>query len=312
MELLLELPFLTLTDDGEALLLEDVDKMAKCLKRGKSKAYCISNGAMEQSRKMIQNARFEMANNRVLFSNELVCKAVKELNRLLPHLEPPLIPQFALRKSLDNKPPFPYGVEGIYPYGSKEFDEIIKDLPDGLLYHGTSKLNNVLNIIGNGLLYSKAETDSIGVKSGAAAFGDGVYTSGLLRVSASYTGLNGIVLPFKLSQHPDLRILDYKIFSEGKKGSKIIQKANQYDMNVNQYLADQFGIDIIYNRHMIVMNSMALRRPKSINDLLDHYYSSIKSDVASDDDGTMVTKFQVYSGFYRLRIALGLEEHHLH
>jgi hypothetical protein len=72
---------------------------------------------------MVRNARFGGANNRFLSSDVKVCKKVKRLNELLPDLNPPFVPQFALRKSLEKKRPLPEDIIGVYTPKGAAFEK---------------------------------------------------------------------------------------------------------------------------------------------------------------------------------------------
>ncbi|MDP2193924.1 MAG: hypothetical protein Q8K36_05315, partial [Alphaproteobacteria bacterium] len=195
---LLELPFLTIHPDSMQLMLQEMNTLV-------AKGSAISYGAQLQLEKMVRNARFEGAHGR--FVNSISpCMPDGELRQLVHQLSQnnkngnlPAIPQFVKNEKIATRK---------LDAKAREADEHLLPVEkfigqythEGVLYHGTPDIKNVLSMIRNGLVISIS-----GNKQGLAAFGTGVYTAKSKDTSDGYAKDTGVVLAFKINDHHNLR-----------------------------------------------------------------------------------------------------------
>ncbi|CAO5673181.1 MAG: hypothetical protein CNLJKLNK_00866 [Holosporales bacterium] len=202
----------------------------------------LDHNAEEQIKKMLRNARFGNGNNRFESScmgdDDLMEVIQKKLQKIIPTYLPDQ------RTTLDQTA-LPADMPPLVPVN--DFIESYTD--QGVLYHGTKDLMNLLAILRNGFYISQNG-------QGAAAFGSGVYTTKDKSTAEEYA-IGGIVLPLTVRRDLDLRILNKK------------DPATQTWHNIdNETLAKTYGIDIIINEYVILQNARVIKKQKNVTDII--------------------------------------------
>jgi hypothetical protein len=238
----LELPFLEPTQEGREALFKELNAIHGSL----------GQEAMDQVKKAIRNARFQGAGNR--FSQKPWC----ELEVIQKNF-PAYVPRIDLTQRADASP-----LASVSLLSMKDFIQSYTD--NGVLYHGTPDIANLISMLRGGLVMSNDEAGT------AAIFGAGFYTTKHLLTAQSYSDKEkGAVVTFKVDQNEKIRILDlndneHKKIYENKKASHR-GKASFHD-----FLRDEHGIDIIVNGHVLILNEAVLEKDR----LKEYIYVSKK------------------------------------
>ncbi|OFZ26631.1 MAG: hypothetical protein A2381_16695 [Bdellovibrionales bacterium RIFOXYB1_FULL_37_110] len=224
---MMELPFLSIKNE------EDLKRELKLIPLEN-----FSERASGQFDKMVRNARWGGAHNRfhrgapgsiesiTLEISEKVSKDKKNI----------MIPKFVDHAPIENRPSvlsFP-----------KEYlidpDTFLKEFTDnGVLYHGTPKVENGLAILHGGMFESSKV-------QGQAWHGSGAYASPQLKVVNEYTKEVGIVLPVELRKDYPIRIVDLdKLIQNSVLYEKLNNEAKLEKVTLNELLHKKYDIDLI-------------------------------------------------------------------
>ena len=159
----------------------------------------------------------------------------------------------------------------------------------GFVYHGTPDIKNVLNVIRNGLVIS---SDTNGRKQGMAAFGTGFYTAKDRGTGDSYAGASGIVIPLKIKESPNIRVLDVNT----ENGKAFYEKVkNKYtNDDPHRILADVYDIDIIVSNgssYPLIQNAGAVIVDKDLKTLVKAAIDSAMAEIKKSADAEKLNKF---------------------
>ena len=271
-------------------------QMAKELKTLIEHSSAISNGAKEQLIKMIRNARSEAAHNR--FNSSIPCMPdgeltalIKQLNRQLPNDSKslPAIPEFVKNKKIAGRSDDKGNLteKGIL-LPIKEFIE--KYTTDGVVYHGTPEIQNVLFMIRNGLVLSSNTSES---RQGVAAHGTGFYTDKSRAKPQNFAGDKGTVIPIKIKKDPKVRILDLNT-DKGKEFFESVKKEYP-DQDSYRILTDDYDIDIVVSEgaspYPLIENADAVIIDKDIKALLEIAINKAKEEIKRNQC-TFTTNFK--------------------
>ncbi len=299
---LLELPFLKPSTKGAQILIQELELILAKLNK---KIPLEGERPLKEFAKMLRNARFEAAHNRFSVPREgdPIGRLVHQISMSAPRGEKdlPLVPEFTQNRKIDTRNVNNHSIDR-FLMNPTEFRQNYTD--NGSLYHGTPKLEYVLTMIRNGLIAS------IPGKQGTAALGAGTYTAQERSTSAKYVGSEGTVLELKVSLSDHLRVLDLPRFmnEQAVLYQSLEKEAKQNDIDINQYLARKFDLDIIINEYPLIMNAAAIRLPKKINELirakLQSAFSVRERLVARD----LLKTLQELRSFEQLGAVLGLKD----
>lgn len=258
---LLELPFACLDQESSATLQKEL--MPVVLKTEASKS--ISPGALEQLEKMVRNARFEGAHNRfVILSSkapdQIINSLASRLSLALKSSKLFFIPEFLKDNSIECRTEDKGNLFADKKLLSPDF--FFKDHTDnGILYHGTPHMENVLYMMRNGLVVSND-------RQGTAAFGRGTYTTDKMELAQDYASAYGIVIPLTVNLSRHLRILDLGS-AEGKKLLDDVK--NEFSASdPHEILEKHFDIDIIIaeNGYVLLQNLNVIKIQKNVQTLI--------------------------------------------
>lgn len=300
----LQLPFLKRTPSGEILLQEELDRILEKVRKGG----ILSDGALKQFKKMIANARFGGAYNRIHRSQDQISKAVLEISRLSSQNEKgvPLVPEFLERHDLKSRRPkeLPSGLS-LMPVS--EFIKNHTEDGEGKLYHGTPHIETLLGMVRNGMVRSSA-------RQGNAAFGSGAYLTKDYELASGYSGTDGVVIPIPIKTDPPPRILkidDPEVWNSPAL-AKIRADAQLKGRDLNEELAQEYGIDIIINTHILVQNATVIKTPKNLQDVIEVAATQAKRALSSPSEGeslgTKLQKVRNFSSYSDLAEALHIPE----
>ncbi len=299
---LLELPFLKPSTKGAQILIQELELILAKLNK---KIPLEGDRPLKRFEEMIRNARFEAAHNRFSVPREgdPIAHLVHQISMFGARNEKnlPLIPEFTRNQKIDTRRVSDHTIDK-FLVSPAEFQWKYTD--KGLLYHGTPKLEYVLTMIRNGLIAS------IPKKQGAAHFGAGTYTAQMRSIPAKYARPEGTVLELRVIRSNNLRVLDLPNFRKAHVDlyRKLEAEASTERIDLNQYLAKKFDLDIIINRDILIMNAAAVRLPKKIHELvrakLESGFSVKERLVAQDLPSTL----QELRSFERLGAILGMED----
>ncbi len=278
---LLEIPFLRLTHEGEVQLAKELAILRSKVENGE----LLSLDAQEQREKLIRNAHFGAANNRLLRSNDQVSKEVQTYKGgLIPEFTEMVDPEQRIHESSVSKLQKSKLVFKSLPNGGEKYlvdpQTFIKQYTDGgKIYHGTPAFVNALSIIRNGLTASKFNgkwglTEKLDLPPDT-----GAYISPSRDLSSGYSGTTGALLSLPVKKSNALRILDLRPPRVSIGFLKQIEaQAKEEGMDFNLYLAREHGIDLVIPptvdnpregkpAEMLLLNSAILVLPKTNVDL---------------------------------------------
>lgn len=251
---LLELPFIQLLDETQ------LRKEIRTLSNG-----TLSAKAKEQFDKMVRNARFAGAHNRIYRSRPSTLEA--EIRGLVESTarkrkENPLIPEFVDELPLGRESSIPS--ELLMP-----LDRFISNYTDrGIVYHGHPEISSGLSIMRQGLFISGGE-----FKQGTAAMRRGGYTTHNLSLASGFAKGKGLIFRLPVKRDPRTRILDWRSVKTHPWIKKIESQYSHRDLF--EVLAREFGVDIIVNGHVLIQNISALEMNTSLDALLQSIADSI-------------------------------------
>jgi hypothetical protein len=261
---LLELPFLRLKD--EKLLTKELAELSE-----NAKKKGLSKKAWEQFDKMLRNARFSGANNRIYRGAPGTIDAtLRSLQAKLAETKGQyqIIPEFVDRLALtDRRRKLASRLRGSGAFVSMK-DFISCCTADGKLLHGTSDLESGLAILRGGLFISKDN-------QGTAAYGRGGYTSKDPRTAKEYAGTSGVIFELEVKRDPNLTILDWEKAKNLPEFMKINDAAIGAGKDPFEVLAREYGVDIILHKHVLIQNTEAVSFPRKASQLVHSYVDQI-------------------------------------
>lgn len=284
---LLELPFLKLKDD--TVFRRELEDLLASIQSGE----IPSSKAIEQFSKMIRNARYAGANNRSYRGGPQsidrlvyqVAEAIKKAANVttIPEF---LEPAVGVSRELPSDIPL------------MNVDEFLKNhTHGGKLYHGTPDPNNALAILRNSLFLSKPD-------QGYAYYGRGTYTDPNYEIAKLYAGDKGLVMELEVNARKDLRVLDWLKVKDLPKMKKIEEKAVAEGRDVFEYLAREYGIDVIIHQHVLLQNTSAVKFPKNFGALIRAYHRQLMDQKSWSWD-SKVDALNNYSQLYEYAHTLG-------
>ena len=256
---LLELPFLRMSDEGQ--FRRELEDLLKKLEAGN----LPSDKALEQFGKMSRNARFSGAHNIFFRSSpgsleESVAEVLEKIRRIDPNI--PLIPEFVDHFLLEKRNITREMKEKVPDDLFMSLDEFMeKHTDNGKLYHGTPNVDNALSILRGGFIISGGH-----LNQGGSSEGRGVYSSPHQPTARGYSGANGILFDLDIKKDENIRILDWEKVRNHPAMKKIMELAN--DNKPFEYLARNFGVDIIVNQYVLIQNGAVIKPPENISFLI--------------------------------------------
>ena len=141
-------------------------------------------------------------------------------------------------------------------------DEFLENHTDnGRLYHGTPNVDNALSILRGGFIISGGR-----LNQGGSGEGRGVYSSPYESTARSYSRANGLLFDLEIKKDENIRILDWEKVRNHPAIMKIMKLAN--NNRPFEYLARNFGVDIIVNRYVLIQNGAVIKIPENISFLI--------------------------------------------
>ena len=310
---LLEIPFLSLSPSGEKQLTSELQMVTqKIAKRGH-----LSPGAKEQIDKLSRNARIGAAGNRFYRSSDEIEKQIRLLGEEIEKVNHTFVPEFVDRVNLDSRT-LKEKARFLDPFLTNLDDFKKTHTQNGMLFHGTPNLGGMYGIVRNGLLLSRpgdagSPVTKFGASSqGTAVFGQGGYTTPDYETACSYASGEGCILRLELRQHPNVRVLTFGSGDQKKreKLDSLCAEANLQFRDCKEYLAREYGVDIIVDQHVLVQNSEVLKLPSTTQDLIrieaDAFIFKHFSKPDGPFDGSLVASdLKRYSSLYSLGVVLG-------
>lgn len=287
---LIELPFIKLKDEGQ--LKKELYILIDNIKSDKT----ITRKAIEQIDKIVRNARFSGANNRIYRSKENSIEyIILKLNDLLNKYYDKNIPEFVYRYPLNLKSNSSNDLDDLLITRN----EFIKNhTRDGIFYHGTSSIDNGFAILRGGIILSGGRN-----KQGAFVHGTGGYSSSRMDVAQSFAGKNGIVLELKLKDNSKVKILNLDKYGKDPKIFQLREKSRLEGIDFNLLLARDHQVDIIISSHILIMNSDAISLDDDISVILKGVYSNLHNKNISVENKWR--SFQEYGRLHLYGISLG-------
>lgn len=131
-------------------------------------------------------------------------------------------------------------------------DLISKYTDSGKLYHGTPEVENALSMVRNGLQVS-------GHGHGEYLKGRGSYLTTELKTAQGYAGNTGTVMTFNLQDPQYINAIDWSSAKDHPFIQKVIEWCQHTNIDVFEYLAQEYKIDVIFNEHALLQNQGALK-----------------------------------------------------
>ena len=248
---LFELPFLELSQEDNLRFIKDLQEVVS------QGIHNASQKIQQVFEKIVRNTRFadrlnfeiknEATDSCILERQKILTKISQkfESSKNLPAL-PELLPSCFRVQELD--------LESIKLLNDKNLfispDQFINQYTaNGILYHGTPDLKNVIPMIRGNLVIS-TETQ------GTAAYGRGFYSTKYPDIAKSYAGSEGQVLHFHVNQDK-LTVVDLNAFPR-EILDLLIEKSDEKGLDFNEYLAKYLKIDIIINHHILIQNTRCI------------------------------------------------------
>lgn len=241
--------------------------------------------AKDQLKKLVRNAYFGGANNRVYRSKPdhplaiLGALSVEQHHKTKePYLIPYFLPGFFHQLKRDDLDLETYLI-------SRE--QFIKDYTDdGILYHGTSQ-TGLLSIIRSGFWISDSD-----LGQGQSLYGPGAYCTPLKTTAESYTKESTVhYLQITLNPHYTPRILEwYRVPETVRQSWENCSRTRGYT-NVFLMLREHYAIDIIINTHVILQNFYAIKVPHRLEKLIKSRIDAVLTDFDHENDLEKFTLF---------------------
>ncbi|MEW6056170.1 MAG: hypothetical protein AB1540_06115 [Bdellovibrionota bacterium] len=285
---LLELPFLRIKDD--AVLKGELVDLLKKIESGEE----ISHKAIEQFDKMVRNARYSGARNRMYRAkpgsiDELFFKVAMGLSKKVGRV---LLPEFVDQNPIRLRSFKKSELNGLPASLLTPVDEFVKEFTkdgSGTVYHGTPSTENGIAILRQGIFISKTG-------QGTSAYHRGAYSSPDLSVAQSYGRGDGIVFELKIKNDKRVNILDWeKAKDDLWMKALIAEKGGNID-HVFETLARKHGIDVIINHHVLIQNADAFEIHGGLGSLINAYRLA-----AMNKTGSIKARLSAFRSFQKLR-----------
>lgn len=300
---LLELPFIELDEESKVIIESQLIRLKGWLENEED-VHGLDKIA-EQIEKMVRNAHFAGAHNRVLREEGLfalfaeVIQLLGSKNKVAYNQFPEFVQQKSQVTNLDER--------------LKKFvipkDKFIEKHTDGTgtIYHGTS-MAAFLPILRNGFLVS-------GFGQGRASYGSGLYASPQKSVADSYakgTG-DGITISMQLADD-NLTVIDYtKLYHiDNKELVDELEKECKEEgyRDINELLSRKYGVDIICSSraggdYLMVQNLDAFIKPDNIGVIVNAIGSNLQSNI-DKDNWLNATALGTFAGLRLLALQNGI------
>lgn len=297
---LIEAPRLQILDP--TLLLRQTEEVITLAKKRS-----LSAAALEQFAKMDRNARLSAGNNLLLYAengplSEAFSRLLEAVRKEYPRAE--TLAEYTPRYPLGREAmPLVHGL--VTP-----IDFVINNLTRGSreIYHGTPSFEGALAMARGGFRLSGGR-----LKQGTAAYGSGAYFSHNEELSRrSYSREEGYVFKAKIRQDPRIRVIHLTGKSPQEITSFYADLAHQHpNQDAHEVLARVYGIDLVYNQHLIVLNAGALELPRDETFLIEgiyHRVSHSSSGVTAETLPVVLRDFAEYAVLSQHIEAKGLLE----
>lgn len=135
---------------------------------------------------------------------------------------------------------------------------------NGKIYHGAPTMEIALQKIPTeGFLENPATSDT---------HGKGAYATPSFGLAAGiYTQGAGLVLPLKLKQDPNIRILDFRAYESTEHYNNALNAAKSAGVDFFDYLAERYGIDVIITVNLVLKNAAVIDIPKGLLEIATRY-----------------------------------------
>lgn len=259
---LLELPFLQIKDETQI-----INELIEILKESS-----IDHKAIEQIEKMVRNSYYHGANNRAYRSSkdsaiglvlQIAQKHSEDKQCLLPEFAQPVSKTRKIDENLISGKLLPYIVS------NENFKQ--QHTNNGVVLHGTS-IVNALSILRNGFVMSND-------RQGRALFGPGIYTTPDENEAKSY---GEFIIPLSIKKRIG-RILNWAQMKPSLQSIFKDEAIQRKFSDVFEMLKIDFGVDVIINTHIIILNPAVLKYPKDLRVYLQAL-TRIKPNFADADD----------------------------
>lgn len=252
---LVEIPWAQFKD--ESVLRLELENLTQSVLRGK----IPSSKALEQFGKALRNSRYGGVHN-CFYNNEAgsIYRVVKLLlDALASKTNVNYFPQFVESRDLKKRNNFREMPASLL-MPQAEFIE--KHTADGVIYHGTKKMDHALSILRQGLIVSSN-------RQGLAAYGRGAYASKFIEVANQYASEEGLILKLKVSNKQALRIIDWSQVANTPFMLEVQRQSLAAQRDTFEFLSIEYGIDIIINNHVLIQNSEAIEFPNGLRQILE-------------------------------------------
>jgi hypothetical protein len=174
-------------------------------------------------------------------------------------------------------------IEILNNYLIKKSDFIVRHTNNGVLYHGTKKLENILPILRGGFI------KSTGNEGTTAVFGSGLYTTPDYAVAKSY---GGIIFSLSVINDPRLRIIDVSAIPPNVMEIFNREAISNGNIGVENLFKLQYGVDVIINEYVLIQNSNVM---SPMQDMREFILNLIE---ATHDKNHLVGLIDFYQGCF--------------
>ncbi len=296
---LLELPFLSVLDDEQFKqeLLALIEKV-----NGGSE---VSEKALDQFNKIVRNARFSGAHNRLYRGGKQSLESlILQLNDLIyAKYRKTVIPEFVDSSLLEIRSArLKSELNGFPRELLVPVNQFIKEhTAHGFLYHGTRTLTNAMSILRGGLIVSGGHN-----LQGGYAQGTGGYSSPSEDVARSYAASEGFV--FQLAVKRDARINILRADTAHPFMDQVRAEAKKLKIDFHQYLARHYGIDLLLNTNgvVLILNVEAFDMKNDVGSLIAALKSRLTANLDKTEPREMFIAYKEYQMVYSYAKALGM------
>lgn len=150
-----------------------------------------------------------------------------------------------------------------------------------MIYHGAPGISNALSIMKDGFHVSRGRKNAVG---GSGIYADGSYLTpaqyarGNIKKHGFVRDLDGIVLqlPIRKEAHPKILALDDPMIKDSAALKEVRKNAEGNGEDLNDYLAREYGIDIIVNGYIMIQNQKVLKIPKDLSEVFHFAQARVK------------------------------------
>lgn len=292
---LLEIPYLSLSPEDEAQVKSTI---AERISSGRLRE--AEGGVEAQLGKMTRNSRFGGAANR--FWRGAPDSLEASFASLIAQLDPSAR---AFGKFVDRRALAGSSLDADLLMPIAEFQQHHTANGQGLLFHGTKHLDQVLPIFRNGLLTSEVK-DEAKRELSHAVYGDGAYVTKDMEVAHTASAGSGAVLELDVKTDPRLAILNLEAHADDPRIARLREEAAAAGMGFHEYLSRVHHVDIVLNTYPIVLNSEAIAFRNPVQSLAEGFASSIRDAGRSFKERTEA--MQSYVSLHQYLTAAGIAE----